>query len=97
MESSPLLILLLCYFLHDNICVKKKNFIHLSLQAWVSHCVKRGDTGEILRIYPYSVQMLEYTAQNNSQYGHFSSSEYLQGLFFHFRIFSQYLPILNLS
>ena len=44
MESSPLLILLLCYFLHDNICVKKKNFIHLSLQAWVSHCVKRGDT-----------------------------------------------------
>ena len=68
MESSPLLILLLCYFLHVNICIKKKkNFIHLSLQVWVSHCVKRGDTGEILRISPYSVQMLEYTAQNNSQ------------------------------
>ena len=82
MESSPLLILLLCYFLHVNICIKKKkNFIQLSLQAWVSHCVKRGDTGEILRIYPYSVQMLEYTAQNNSQYGHFLSSEYLQGFF----------------
>ena len=98
MESSLLLILFLYYFLHVNTCVKKKkNFIHLSLQAWVSHCVKRGDTGEILCISPYSVQMWEYTDQNNSENGHFSRSKYLEGLFFHFRIFTQILPVLNLS
>ena len=35
----------------------------------------RTDYGEILRISPYSVRMLENTDQNNFEYGHFLLSD----------------------
>ena len=34
-----------------------------------------GECGEIWSIFPYSVRMRENAHQNNSGYGHFSSSE----------------------
>ena len=40
----------------------------------------RNEYGEITSISPYSVQMRENTDQKNSEYGHFSHSEYDTGL-----------------
>ena len=38
---------------------------------WSTFSCVRTEYGEILCISPYSVQMLENTDQNNSEYGHF--------------------------
>ena len=38
---------------------------------WSAFSCVRTEYGEILCISPYSVQMLENTDQNNSEYGHF--------------------------
>ena len=42
----------------------------------------RTEYGEILRIYLYSVWMLENTDQNNSEYGHFLRSVNYSNIFF---------------
>ena len=42
---------------------------------WSSFSRIRTEYGEIQSISPYSVQMSENAAQNNSEYGHFSRSD----------------------
>ena len=39
---------------------------------WSAFFHSRTEYGEMLRIFPNSVRMLESTDQNNSEYGHFS-------------------------
>ena len=44
---------------------------------WSAFSRIRTEFREIFRISPYSVQMLENTNQNNSEYGHFLRSDCL--------------------
>ena len=48
---------------------------------WSAFSRIRTEYGEILRISPYSVLMLENANQNNSKYGHFPCSIYLIHIF----------------
>ena len=48
---------------------------------WSPFCHVRTEHGEILCIFPHSVQMRENVDQNNSEYGHFLRSVYLSSYF----------------
>ena len=52
----------------------RKNSPHSQL-FWFVFSHIRTEYGEIRSISPYSARMWENTDQNNSKYGHFSSSE----------------------
>ena len=59
----PVSLILQTYFTSENYCVKS-----VPIQS---------EYGEICSISPYSFRMRENTDQKNSEYGHFSRSEYL--------------------
>ena len=59
---------------------------------WPVFSLSRTEYGKILCIYPYLVRMLENIDQNNSEYGHFSSSASCSDKLF-LKIYSGYLSL----
>ena len=51
----------------------RKNYSEL---FWFAFSRIGTEYGEIIRISPYSVRMRKNAGQNNSEYGHFSRSDY---------------------
>ena len=54
----------------------RENCVYSEL-FWSAFSRIRTEYGEILRITRYSVRMRENADQNNSEYGHFSRSEFV--------------------